>query len=386
MNETLHSKAVLETGTNIEKRSGPPALSPENDSHPLLSRGFDAYSNAIHTSSMDLLQLCPRKFLFEERFHLQLKGNYRPALHIGTIFHLAKRHLIDGASHDTIVAEVGTAQREVVESLEGEVDGLGLLPNGKALSSVLETIRKDTVLGLAMVDYVQRHHPWPHPTHWETLGTEVAIQAMWANLKSPIRGAIDHLAYDKSRNEIWIVDHKTCGQGAALDAASEYQLALQPRIYRLLATILLETGNLQVPSDAKVVGVCHNVIEKLAIRQTKKESYDEYVARCVEQYESRRNTNSPAFLRSWIRMTGPLVPRDLLLRLRENDLAQRLHPDMDLFYCNSKACRNYNSLCPYYSLCTTDSALWDDILQLRFTVEHRDDDTSDLIQIGGLKP
>jgi hypothetical protein len=361
---------------------------PKHDDHPLLSRGYDCFINDIHSSSIDLFQLCPRKYLLSERFHLQPKGEYTESLHVGTVFHLAKKALLDGETYETtarIVAEYATnLMNEALETC----DNLGMLPSGEAFTSFQNTLTKDTSLGLALCQFVHENHPWPNPDKWASIATELPIRCKWGNLVSYIRGTLDYIAYDSSKNELWIVDHKTTSFDP-VDAASEYKLSIQPAIYRLLLTVAHEYGILKnVPPDAVVAGVAHNCIRKPTIRQKKTETFEEYVTRCGEWLKDNGTNNRPTFVRSWIRFSGPLLSEETYLRLKEGDTANRAFPDLDRFHRNSKACRSYNRLCQYYELCTTNPDLWDSLLEYKYVVKHRDDDQdeqSDLVQVGGYK-
>lgn len=362
----------------------------KSEGHPLLDRGFNSYSNDIHSSCIDLLQLCPRRFLYEERFHLQPKGEYSESLHVGTVFHLAKKALLDGESYETtariVAQEVTRLQDEALESC----DALGMLPNGEAFTSFQNKLQKDTTLGLALCQYVHEEHPWPEPDRWQTIATELPIRARWDSLVSFIKGTLDHIVYDKKKNELWIVDHKTTSFDP-VDAAAEYKISVQPPIYRLLLALAHESlafSGVGVPDDAVVAGVVHNCITKPTIRQKKTETYEEYVNRCGEWLRDNSTYDHPPFVRSWIRFHGPILSDEIALRLREADAAERVFPELSRFFRNSKACRSFNRLCPFHALCTKDPAHWDDLLEYRYTIQHRDDtdtDPTEFVTIGGYK-
>lgn len=345
-------------------------------SHPLCRLGLEPFSNAIHSSSIDLLRECPRKFLYQERFHLQPKGSYSPALHIGSVFHLAMSYLIEGKPFVAIDEAVAAISGERTQAILDSADALGITPSGDSATSLVQKVTKDTALGLAMCQFVHAEHPWPAGA-WRSLGTEVAIQMKWETLVSPIRGALDLIYYNEDSNELWIVDHKTTSFNP-LEVSAEYSIAVQPLLYRLLLTSLFADSDFgkSIPG-AKLMGVVHNVIRKPTIRQKKDETYPDYLARVGAWYRESNNTDSPHFVRSWVRFTGPAMTPELLLRLREADAAQRARPDLDSFYRNAKACHSFGKTCVFHPLCMTDPTGWGQLVDLRYTVSHRDDEKED---------
>lgn len=355
------------------KRQSPLGGDPRFVDHPLIGRGFDTFSNAIHASSIDLLRECPRKFLYVERFHLGLDGKAREALFIGSITHSMLEKLVQGQDFTRAAEAVASTVSATCDSLMDKASPRGILPWGEGVNSAINAIGKASGVGMAIARYMFTRNPVPKG--WRVVMTEVPVEFKWDTLTSPIRGTIDLLLYDPENNDLWIIDYKT-SSFPLLQVASSYPLAVQPKVYRLQGEALRKAGRFTefgIPEDATLKGICHILIKKPTIRQKKMQTFEEYCERVTEWYGINDTKENPHYLRSWVTFSGPVMSGELLIRLREADAAQRAFPDLDRFYANDKACFNYNSVCPFHALCTTNPVAWDDLLELRYAVAHRDD-------------
>lgn len=344
-------------------------MNPYTDDHPIMKHGFECFNPDLHSSSVALLQTCPRKYMYVERFHLQPKGHYSPALGVGTFYHAAMENLLRGNTWSTTEVDLERRFQEQAEEINGSGDELGLLPNGKATDSLIYGMETDLALAKVMA-----HWSWqfaPLPGVWKVLSVEETIRLQQVAPHPALRGTLDLVVENETTGEIWIVDHKTTSWDPQT-VTSSYSFALQPRVYKLL-------GSAVYP---KIMGVIHNVIKKPTIRQKKSQTWDEYLDEVREWYSgtgkwskyAEDRHSKPMFVRSYVRF-DETADEETRLQLDEASTAARAFPNLDRFYRNSNACMNYNSLCPYHDLCSQNPDNWEDTLKLRYEVSHRDDNT-----------
>lgn len=354
-------------------------LDVRNDNHPLLRLGLELFDADIHQSSINLSKLCPRKFLFSERFHLVPRGRYTSGTNRGSWFHYAISLMWSGVPQQEALARTRQTAGGVVDTLMEDADNLGMLPGGKSVDQMVSKVLADVDTALAMASFVYQEHPLPPNFKYELLGNELTLRVKYFGLTCPVRGTLDALVRNTETGEVWIVDHKTTSDSCDV-AAAIYPLAIQPRLYRRLAHAYLG----ETP-----VGVIHNVIQTPTIRLKKNQTWDEYLVEIGEYYRGEGSHSSradgwsktPPFLRSWLRFTGN--PEDLELddALEDTDFLSHGPVPLRRFPTCENGCKQYNSLCEYIHLCRTDTAKWGEVIEQFYTIGHRDDDAEDLVQI-----
>lgn len=338
---------------------------------------------------------CPRKFLLRHRCNLELKNKEsKRSLDVGIFFH-----------------ELMASLYETDSTVRGESALAGLIEE-RVLESALtiespELVRLELESRLAlaqvMVEIFWDMFPLDR-TKFRLLEAEQVVRNDWAE------GIPDAVLEDTKTGELWLVDHKTEGRDGMVRSAP-LTFELQPRLYRML---------LQEKYNKPVTGVLHNIIVKCPLEfgqndrpyteydhvltrgprkgQTikKKEytsdepQYDLYLNRVRDWYlaegdyaEQRDDREAnPMILQSWTRF--PAKWDDLELGSEILDVrcaAGHWVPPPTCSMANweltyprhDNACRAYNSLCEFITLCTSDPATWPEKVEKHYQQRQPDE-------------
>lgn len=300
---------------------------------------------------------CKRHLLYQRR--LGWKREYwSEALDAGTVWHNIMALLATGTTLQTACDTI--ASSEVLKMVDLRTAYAAKYPD-----QVLDTRKQEKALSLGAM----LAHAWdtvfPLPASWEVLAVEQTIQIPIEKLTgvpdSVLEGTLDLVVRDTKENKIWIADYKSLGQGSTADRAKGLIFDMQCHLY-------LALWNSAHP-DQPAYGFIHNIIKKPTIRQTKKESFEEYVGRCLKQYDMKalKDPTQPPMIQSFVPMTRPPLSSDEEFKSQLTDVAEWHAKKLNLWRfprvgSHPHDCSKYGRVCPYMSLCTAQPGAWYDVL------------------------
>lgn len=347
----------------------------------------------IRSSPLQVLDHCPRKFLYEYRLGIRPR-RYESALTMGTIVHKVLQALLMGRSEEEALTVCERLLSTEQQKLTEDADKAGFLPDGKDLASVLRKLEEDYHKARATAVVFWRFVPFS-PEEYEVLYTpfgepmvEMMLECKYPGLSQTIRTPCDLALVRKSDNTVWIVDYKTTSfspRKRAIPTKISAQLALYRLNLQSHLDFWAEEG--QMPRMV-VAGSLHAIIKKPSIKSGTKvdlanaakwgcDVFTAYIRRLVKWYEdeNEKDPSNPPLVLDPNRFSRPLMTRELWGRLRQYCKAARSSPNVDNFYrAGESACLQYNSICPYMSLCNSDPAMWPDLVRQMYDIGFREDE------------
>jgi hypothetical protein len=294
------------------------------------------------------------------------RESYSGALTAGSVFHLFMEYIYRRKSVEVATHFVTETSSQILADLAATLEERVTSPDGfgvAAVDSIIAGCRKDLALGLMLGTVFANNFPLP-PQH-KVLGVEQQLEIALDEfgIHTPLRGTLDAIVAPADNRSL-IHDHKTTGYSPT----SRVEVApfeVQTKLYRPLWNAFASKHG-QPPA----IGVVHNVIKKPTIRQKKTETFDDYVARCFDQYDMKalNDPYDPPMLQSTVTFTHPPLrdDKELLTLLRERShwhLRQMLLENFPRCGHYIKACSDFGKPCPYAALCRVeDPAAWFDIL------------------------
>lgn len=316
------------------------------------------YVPAIHPSSATLPS-CPRYFLFAARLGWSIP-EFAESLSAGHVMHQVMLAVRKGSSLPAACKAIYQANELALRELEEEYRQE--FPTGK-LPSTFDKSYKAMSLGVMLANIWCEHYPLP-PT-WKVLvaekTAEMDLEAF--NIDATIKGTIDAVLLD-DKDQVWIEDHKSTSYDAAVRATG-LAFDTQTLLYRALWD--------HIQNMPEATGTIHNIIKKPSIRQKTKsgETYEEYLDRCREWYESEfvANPKRPPMARSFVRFVRPPIEEDRELQRRLRDIAEfrKRTPTLSNYWRIGSAfhgCVNRGRACKYMPFCEVENpSLWYGIYQ-----------------------
>lgn len=345
----------------------------------------------IRSSSLGVLDECPRKFLYGYKLGIQPRA-YQSALTMGSIVHKVLQCLFLGQTEEESQAAAKSILSKEQQNLVELADPAGFLPGGKPVESALKQLEEDYHKARAMALVFWNFVPF-EPGWYEVLRTpdgvpmvELMLEYQYPGLSRPARTPCDLALVHKSTGEVWIVDFKTTSFDPKIRAIPT-KISAQLALYRLVLQSHLDSwAHSDLTPPQRVVGSIHAIIKKPSIKycpDTKdKAGFHFYIERLVQWYkdaETKDPTNPPLILDPH-RFTKPLMTSELHGRLKQFCKASQAGPNIDHFYrAGEGACLKFNKPCPYMVLCNSDPAMWPDLIESKFTIRFREDeeDTND---------
>jgi len=341
--------------------------------------GLPVLRPSIRSSAIGLASECYRKYLYRYRLGLESKY-YDSALTIGKVYHSIRALLRKGKSESDALHIAAHLLGEWQQRTLDATDKFGMTSWGQDSSQVIEKGNKDWQIARAMALWAHHRNPI-REDEYEILGIEKLIEIYYQTIRTPIRIRVDLLLRNRETGELWIYDEKTCSD-PPMQIMAGLKFALQPKLYRLAVEAWLQND----PSapEGKLTGVCHDLIQKLTIRQKQKESLEEYIDRVSQEYDSNLaactapggNLKELKYVRSTIRYNAALVDEEMLLQLRQADRMAYTTPSLSQYPRAVNpliTCVQHKKLCPYMALCESNPARWkEEIIPLYYKVRSRD--------------
>lgn len=347
----------------------------------------------IRSTPLEVLQECPRKFLYGSKLGIRSRS-YNSALLIGGIVHKVLQCLFLGQTEETATQGAHSLVAREQQRVLGKTNPAGFLSDGSDSTSIIERLEEDTDKAIAMALAFWSFRAFD-TTKFEVLKTpdgdpmvEYLLDVKHPEFSVPLRIPCDLILRKVGTSEVWIVDFKTTSFDAKIRAATS-KLSVQTQLYRLgLQLQLDEWANERKflplnPFDQmfQVVGAVHGIIQKPSIKYcplTKdKGGFDTYVQRVIQWYRDKEaNTpDNPPVILDWHRFPNRLLSEELRTRLRSYCAAAQSAPDIDRFWkAGGGACTKYNTLCPYMKLCTSDPVQWPDLVRSFYDIRFREDE------------
>lgn len=305
---------------------------------------------------------CPRRYLYSQRFRWLPAKTHADALRVGGIFHRLLAGVHAGRPFGEVVDLLANAVGMAVQEMED--------PKEQAAANKVFQVAR-VMAQLWMAEFADRLQDV------KTLVVEQTIQEPLAHVRiaTSLIGTIDAVVQDDQG--IWIVDHKTCSETPAI-RASGLTYDSQARAYREL----WDTSH----ADMKCVGCIHNLVMKPTIRVKKTETYDEYLTRVGEWYETQmlddKNANTVPMARSFVKFHEPPMDQnpEFLCQLVQEGLWATMDPSLSVFYRNRHACVQFKKVCPYADLCNRNIRMWPGLLAESGRFKKGEDSLTDALQ------
>ncbi len=344
----------------------------------------DIRISPVRSSAMKDFEHCPRKFLY--RYKLGISSRvYQPSLHTGQVFHRILQSLFMGTPREEALESFKQYLHQFCNKILATADECGFTPNGKSVASVVKAAEEDYNKARAMAVAFMSFKPFDW-SKWEILTTpdgtpcvELLLEAKVKGIPVPLIAPCDLALLKKDTKEVWIVDHKTTSTDTKARAQS-VKISPQIALYRLVLQCHIEAWAEEHSKykGLRVVGSIHNIVKKPTIKYCKKDAtFQAYIERVTEWYKEKHEadpTHSP-ILQSETYFSGPVLTREIWIRLRQQARASRAAPDLDRFYrAGDYACHEFNSVCPYLDLCDSSPVMWPDIVRTRFDIKFREDE------------
>lgn len=317
---------------------------------------------AFHPSRL-VPPTCLREYLYRVRLGW-VRESWSEALRVGSVMHEVLARYYSGTPLD-VAAD--TVQKEAAASLvQRQVEWAKANPDNPTLyvERDVKAVGVGTVLARVLVE------TFPFDTNFSPIAVEQKLSmpigpilwpghTVYADLR--LEGTVDLVLHDTTKNQFWIVDHKSTGDNPT-DRARGLTFDTQVHLYR-------DLWNGAHPTQ-KVCGAIHSIIRKPTIRLKKGQSFEEYLTECYEWFdkEALKDPHRPPLIRSFVGFTRPPLAEDDELKELLADaatLATRLPAELSDFPRIGSAyggCCSRGRVCPYMSLCEAPVTAWADIL------------------------
>lgn len=318
--------------------------------------GLKVLKPPVRSSNIADCKRCDRYHMYRNRLGLYPTES-RPALFIGTVFHLTYEHMLSGKTNTGVMDAVKHVADQTKKDLRKLADPqTGYLPGRVPVENAEQEVDKNMALGLAMACWSLKHAPLSS-SDWKikAIEADTSIEYTTGNLSIPIKIKLDMLTQKRGTKDLWIWDHKTCSV-PPVDRASTLTFDIQQALYRLVLSELLK----HTESGYTLKGIVHNIIRKPTIRQRRNESFDEYVSRVSDDYDAKAKEapHSPPMVRSFVEFTGPPDTPEVIAILHRQHKANNRLVSPSTFPRNASACFSWNSCCEYLPLCLTSPRNW----------------------------
>lgn len=343
----------------------------------------------IRSTPLDVLDECPRKFLYEYRLGIKAR-RYEAALTMGDIVHQMQKTLMLGGSEEDALETAKLVLSKEQQRLTGAVQDTGFLPGGADLVKVLRTLEEDynkaRAVGLLFHRFMLDGNRFD-PSKWEILeapdGTkmvEVILELQHPDFSRPFRCPCDLVLRKKGTNKVWIVDYKTTSKSPKVRARTT-RFSGQIALYRLVLQAHLDEWG----RGEKVEGSFHAIIQKPGIKLcgTDQKNATEwncspieaYLRRLAQWYKKKEDEDPdhPPMVLDPNEFHRPPMTRELYGRLRQFCKAANAAPDVDHFYRVEGACTKWNSVCPYLRICNSDPVMWPSLIEESYELGFRED-------------
>lgn len=378
----------LKLGVRDHKDQHPPRDSKFGCNRPRCLDEFftDIRISPIRSSGIKDFEHCPRKFLYRYKLGI-CPRTYQPALHTGQVFHLVLQSLFMGWTQEESLDAAKQYFHRFCNEILASADEAGFTPSGKSVEGVVKSAEDDYHKARAMAFSFMSFKPF-NWNEWELLYApddtpcvELLLEAKVKGIPVPIIAPCDLALRKKETNEVWIVDHKSTSADT-LARARSVKISPQIALYRLVLQCHIDAWAEEHKEmkyhGLRVVGSIHNIVKKPTIKYCKKDAnFEAYINRVIQWYKDKHTEDpqhSPIF-QSQTYFSEPTLTKELWLRLRQQSRAARAAPLLDRFYrAGDYACHEFNSVCPYADLCSSDPVMWPDIVRTRFDIKFREDE------------
>lgn len=323
----------------------------------------------LRSTGLSDFEKCPRYFLFRHRAGLVPKGQRSAALFRGEIMHGLLASRLGGMSANEAERLARTTMGAYKESVLATVTAAGYTPSGQTPEEAVASIESETKVAIAMSR--------AYCKFFDVGSGHVGGMNVFEGLieeyveESGISGQLDAVVLDETRNELYVLDHKTTGIDP-VQYARTLPLTAQTALYPRLLHARVEP-DLGIPEEGPltIAGIIYNIIRTPTIRCCKTDDFnlDRYAERVEKWYEDNPQTT---MIQTVIRPSAELRRLSEPRLARGRDACTAL-PVLENFPATGgTACTAYNSVCPFMGLCTRDTAGWPEELK-RYDREFRDE-------------
>lgn len=352
-------------------------------------------SPPIRQSNMGNLWACPRFYLFKDRLRLTSR-KYKSAPAIGSMFHLAlglRYQGQDSRAASAAITEFVNTERRALHKDCTEHGG-----DTAVLQAVCDKLERDADLALVLAEVHWRLHPL-ETKEFVPMAVELKFDVYMPEAHGQASGTMDLLLYSRSRNGLFICDHKTVGKGKCLTAYSRSAgYDFQARMYRYALTKLLQTDeykDVPIPGtnltlgQVPVLGFAWNLINKPSITHKRNQTHDDYLNECLEYYtgtgrhEDKRDRwlGKPPTKQTLVRFVEPIMSDELWQAASMTARASQCVPRLRNFPRFGKLthrCRDmFGSECEFGTLCATSPLNWAELVKRDFRVIEDEPETEE---------
>lgn len=335
----------------------------------------------VRSSSIALLNECPRRFMFKCRLGLEPVGDYAAALETGHTAHELLAELYRGQSLDSIRVIAARRISELYTKYSEAASVSGLLPNGRTLTEQMIQVEQDQQMALAMVQIWAYYMP-PEKLleNHDVVSIEQRYTVKVPGVRVPVIIQPDVILRHRKTRQYWVVDHKTYS-GSGQDRAAVLPFELQPRLYQWIWGAIVEADRVVDDPPNLIGGYIHNLLKKCTLRycpngKDKDGGFEGYVARVHEWYKEQelKDPNDPPFIQSVVPAPVHLLDEELAVQVHQTALASNARLNLARFHRNDKVCFKFGKPCPYLGLCRAPVPQWPRLIKANYIQHFREED------------
>lgn len=345
--------------------------------------GRQTISLPVHQSHVKCASHCRRKMFW--RYRMGLVPTYfvpGDAVRNGKFVHVLLANFFLRRPDGEGLAEASAMGEDYVQRWMETPGGIG-----KTADDLRRDLAKDLALAKAMFDVfkglpdVQKI-----PEQYEIVEVEREMKAKAEMLKPPrtpgaglrmtveLEGTLDLLLRDRKTGNLWVWDHKTLDANGSIERYKDTSL-MDPQtwVYRELANAWAH----EHIDSGQSVGVVYCILKRPTIRQTMKETYDDYLGRVKTWYRAEGKYEDKAAdwakdppMSAWRQPIHPKtpIPEDIQRVISETavlattdqwDRFPRATPD---------ACFDFMRWCEYLPLCKAEVSDYDRIIHNTYRI------------------
>ena len=300
---------------------------------------------------------CPRLFMYRNKWGLIPKVQpYSGSAKLGKIIHRLLQKGKEGV--ETVHQEIIKDHVVLTERIKNGEDMTGDL--ARAANELSDTYQK----ALAVVSIFWEK--FPPSEYMETVCREQPIEAVYVQGSDtrtmdglPIIGIVDWVVKDTRNGSYWIRDTKSTSRSFE-SITTGFKFSIPCRFYRILAEIGTPWGHevkgfildmLATPS-IRMCGTDEKAAAKLGCTVL-----EAYIGRVKEWYEKEGEKSIASV---GIAFNESTYNREIVMALAYMQRLWGLPPDPSCFARDQtkSMCYAYERMCPYYGLCSSDTATW----------------------------
>lgn len=335
-------------------------------STPVALMEMTQYESPLHQSALNCWLSCKRKYLFQYRLGLApRRPSLAPSATLGSLIHSILSLGLEQATLDHL-SNLSTLEFIIREG----GDEFGDIAKRHNMMEELWSKAK------VVVTILQETYP-PNPKH-KVIFNEQYFQAdvlLPHNRTLPIGGTLDRVIHNEEDDTYWIRDYKSTSRDV-LFTLTGYRWSAQLWLYKLLFELtqskpcrgfildIIQTPSIKLSGEDRDFAM-REITKGKNKGEMKKDYIGEplfknYLARCKQWYTDNKDSACRSFREMFPTNSYRTIPPDLYQQLQNyyTQTPDTICPDVWPRDMSGSACKSYQRVCDYYTLCNTCQQAW----------------------------